>query len=106
MSAPTCIVVCAGKDCRNAKGFAKLRRTAAGVPGSMEAPCQGLCHGPIVGLRVGGDIRWVSRVRSAKMRAALVKAAARGQLGKRLRAREVRARRGVLRAGRRLSPLT
>lgn len=105
MSAPACIVVCVGKDCRSSKGFSKLRRAAAGVPGSMEVPCQGLCHGPVAGVRVGGDIRWVSRVRNGKMRAALVKAARRGRLSDRLHAHEVRKRRGVLRAARRLSPL-
>jgi hypothetical protein len=106
VTAPACIVVCAGKDCRNSKGFEQLRRTAACVPGSMEVACQGLCHGPIVGLRMGSDVRWVSRVRTGKMRAALVKAAAQGRLGKRLRAYEVRDRRGVVRGRRRLSPLT
>lgn len=106
MSAPACIVVCVGKDCRDSKGFDPLRRIASTVSGSMKAGCQGLCHGPIVGLRIDGDLRWVSHVRTAKMRNALLKAVARGSLPKRLLAHEVSKRRGVLRGGRRLSPLT
>jgi hypothetical protein len=94
---PACLVVCAGKDCRNAKGFDKLCDTAGSCTGSQQAACQGLCHGPIVGVQTRHGIRWFSRVRTRKMRAALVVAARTGEIGKRLRTNEVRKRRNVIR---------
>jgi hypothetical protein len=94
---PACLVVCAGKDCRNAKGFDMLCDTASACPGSLRAACQGLCHGPIVGVQTRHGIRWFSRVRTRKMRAALVTAATTGKISKRLRANEVRKRRNVVR---------
>ena len=69
---PTCItaglLVCTGKDCRGDKGFADIVTLAGDTPRAHEVPCQGLCNGPVVGLQIDGELRWFSKVRSAKLR--------------------------------------
>lgn len=106
MAEPACLIVCSGKDCRNSKGYSALIHVAQRTEQAMTAPCQGLCHGPIVGIRDAGGIRWFSRVRGLKMRQAVVDAAASGRLRKRLRAEEIGKRRNVIRGSSRLRPLT
>jgi len=106
LTAPPTLLVCAGKDCRGDRGFAELVALARACGGAATVPCQGLCHGPIVGLRVRGEVRWFSRVRSGRMRAAALRSAARGTPTKRLREHEVRSRRGVVRGEKRLVALS
>ena len=108
MSDPTCLsrlVVCTGKDCRRDKGFDELMRLAEHTPGSLEAPCQGLCHGPIVAVRNGDEVRWFEKVRSKSMRKRLAEMASTGRAPKRLREREVTKRHNIVRGGRRVKPL-
>ncbi len=106
MAAPACLIVCAGKDCRGSKGFDALAEVASEERGSLQAPCQGLCHGPIVGVRIRGEVRWFDRIRNSKEREALVKAVRREHIGDRLGDHEVRSRRGELKHSGRLQPLT
>lgn len=96
-----CLLVCTGKDCRDAKGFTALMELARELPGGVEVPCQSLCHGPIAGVVTSSGVRWVSRVRTKQARHRVGRAVERGRLGSTLRAEEVRSRRGVVRgAGR------
>lgn len=108
MSKPTCLtrlVVCTGKDCRGDKGFDKLRQLAENTAGSAEAPCQGLCHGPIVAVQQGDEVRWFEKVRSKSMRKRVADLAATGRTSKDLRKREVTKRRNTVRGARRIKPL-
>ena len=109
MSRPTCItsglLVCTGKKCRHSKGFTKLVELAGARARAHEAPCQGLCNGPIVGLHVEGELRWFSRIRSKRTRFLVTKMIDAGQVPKPLRAREVRRHRGDVRGAHRLHPL-
>lgn len=109
MSTPTCLsrtlVVCTGKDCRNDKGFDKLVDMAGRIDGSLESACQGLCHGPVVGVREGEDVRWYEKMRSKSMRERLVEVIASGRAAKDLRKHEAKKRHNVVRHPRRLKRL-
>lgn len=109
MTRPTCLtsglLVCTGKDCRGSKGFNEMVEMAGDSPRSHEAPCQGLCNGPVVGMQVDGELRWFSRLRSAKKRALVTKMLASAHVPGKLREREARKRRGIVRGQRRLHPL-
>lgn len=97
MSTPDAVIVCVGKDCRRAPGFDALLAAAARVPGSCQVPCQDLCHGPIVGVRIDGDVRWFHRIRKRGHREAVLRSVARGRFVRSLADREVRKRRQVVR---------
>lgn len=100
-SAPTCLIVCTGKDCRADKGFAELTRLAGSIDGSREVPCQGLCNGPIVGVQTPHDLRWYSHIRTKAMRALLMRAVADPRdRPNSLRDVEVRKHRGTIRHAR------
>jgi len=109
MTRPTCLtsglLVCTGKKCRRDKGFEAMVEMAGDTARAHEAPCQGLCNGPIVGLHVDGELRWFSHVRSKKMRSLVAKMIGNGHVPKKLRDREVRKHRGEVRGANRLHPL-
>src|SRR6188768_2441516 len=96
-SEPDCLLVCSGKDCRDAPGFKALMKAAEHAPEAYALPCQGLCHGPIAGVRVDGRVQWFERVRTGKVRKQLVLSAGTGRPSKPVRSLEVRSRRGVIR---------
>ena len=97
----SCLLVCSGKDCRSAKGYGELLALAASLPGSQTVPCQSLCHGPIAGVSIAGDVRWYERVRTAKVRTRLARSVTTQTFVKSLKPNEIRKRRSVIRgAGR------
>ena len=99
------LVVCNGKDCRSSKGYTDLLDLAAGVHGSRIVTCQGICHGPVVGVRLAGEqIRWYQRVRG-KHSSMLRRLVTTGAGRKRLRAAEVRSKRGRVRRPHHIAPL-
>ena len=99
------LVVCTGGDCRRAKGFDEVVELARSSSGGCTVACQGICHGPVVGLRrPGRSIRWYERVRRKRMDV-LRDVLATGRGRKRLRSSEVRSKRGRLRHPRRLRPM-
>ncbi len=97
MSKPVCLIVCGGKDCRDGKGFDAVMRLAADTPGSLEAPCQGLCHGPIIAIKQGRAVLWFSHVRSKSMRKSVARALQNGPIDPHLAEREVAKRRNTIR---------
>lgn len=99
------LLVCTGKDCRHDTGFGAIMAMARSVDGASEVPCQGLCNGPVVGYRIDGELRWFTKVRSPKGRAAVAKMLHSGRVPGRLRKRESRKRRGELRSSRRVRRL-
>lgn len=98
------LIVCTGKDCSRARGFGATVTIAAAVPGSMSVPCQGICDGPVVGVRMGEKVRWYRRIRGQR-REALARLVTRGRGRKRLRSAEARRHRGRLRHAGRLRRL-
>ncbi|MEO6124972.1 MAG: hypothetical protein ABIR32_14805 [Ilumatobacteraceae bacterium] len=108
MSKPVCLprlLVCTGKHCRKDKGFAKLVSLASETTGSLEAPCQGVCNGPVVAVQQGDDVRWFEKVRSKSLRKRVAVMAASGRSGKDLRNHEVTKRHNIVRGERRMKPL-
>jgi len=115
MSKPICLprlVVCTGKDCRGDKGFDKLVTMASRTNGALAAPCQGVCHGPVVAVQRGDDVDWFEKVRSKSMRKRVVALASSGKSGKAGKAgkdlvkHEVTKRHNIVRGARRLKPLS
>ena len=106
MSKPVCLIVCTGKDCRGDKGYRQLVDMAAACEHSLQAPCQGLCDGPIVAIKNGDEVRWFSHAGSKSIRKMLAKALHTGHAKKDLRKLEVRKRRDTLRGAGRVKPLT
>ena len=102
---PRTLIVCTGKDCRTSKGFAKVIRLAEATGDAETTPCQGVCHGPVIGVRCGGDVRWYEKVRSTSMRSLLTDLLDAGRAAKDLRRREVKKRRDTVRHPRRVKPL-
>lgn len=102
---PDCLLVCAGKDCRDSAGFKALMDTAADMPQAYALACQGLCHGPIAGVRVDGTVHWYERVRTGKVRKQLVASVRQGKRRRSIRSLEVRSRRNVVKGTRRVRAL-
>ena len=109
MDRPTCLtsglLVCTGKKCSRSKGFDALVLLAGSTSRAHEAPCQGLCKGPVVGLDVQGEVRWFAKVRGKKLRSRIQQLISTGRVPTQLRERESLKRRGQVRGGRRLHPL-
>lgn len=99
------LVLCAGRDCRQARGYGRLRELAEATPGSTLVDCQGVCSAPMVGLERRGVVRWYRKVRGARRRQ-LVEVLSTGRGRSQLREAEVRRRRGVVRRARRRRPVT
>lgn len=91
------LFVCTGSDCRKAKGYDEIRALATSAPDVCLVECQGICHGPVAGVsRDGEPVRWYERV-SGDRRRALERVVRTASGRKRLRAAEVRSRRGRMR---------
>jgi hypothetical protein len=95
------VIVCTGGDCRRAKGHRELIDLAVSVRGSATIPCQGICDGPVVGVRRHHEIRWYKRIRGGRRRA-LARVLRTGRGRKALRSAEARRSRGTIRHPRRL----
>jgi len=115
VSKPLCIprlMVCTGKDCRGDKGFDKLVTMASRTNGPLAAPCQGVCHGPVVAVQLGNEVHWFEKVRSKSMRKSVAALASPGRAGKDskdsrdLSKHEVTKRHNIVRGARRLKPLS
>jgi (2Fe-2S) ferredoxin len=104
-SEPECLLVCTGKDCRESAGYKALIDTAEHMPHAYALPCQGLCHGPIAGVRIDGKIHWYERVRTGKVRKQLVASVRHGRRRTSLRSHEVRSRRDVIKGSKRARAL-
>ncbi|HRE00905.1 MAG TPA: hypothetical protein PLV68_06370 [Ilumatobacteraceae bacterium] len=113
MGQPRCLptlIVCTGKDCRDEKGYRSLLDLARDEHGSLAAPCQGLCDGPVVAVRYGDDVRWYRRARSKSARKLLAKLLhsshpGTGKAAQGLREFEVRKRHNIIRGSNRLKQL-
>lgn len=101
MKDPPTVYVCVGGDCRKGRPNAhrKLRdgleRAGADV---RPVRCQKVCKGPVVGVRVGGDLHWLRRVAGRALRADLLRLLQTGRWPKALKKRRVKKRRGKLRS--------
>lgn len=90
--------LCRSGDCRGAKGHDALREALVDAGVSVRAVnCQDICKGPVVGLKINRELRWYKRLRGRALRQALIKSVERGAPTTRLKAQEVRKRRGKLR---------
>jgi len=93
------VYVCVGKDCRGEKRRHKaLLNALDGKAEVREVGCQKICDGPVCGLSVSGKLTWFEEIDSNKVLGALLKVVEGGQLGKALKKRQVKSRRGKLRA--------
>ncbi len=66
-----CVLLCAGKSCRGAKGFVELRDSLEVLTKVKKVKCVDVCDGPVVGVRLPGETVWFERMRSAKVRSAV-----------------------------------
>ncbi len=96
---PRTVFVCRGSHCREAPKRDRLDRLLASLPVSVRpVRCQKVCKGPVVGLRVDGELLWFREVASEKSRQALSRLVLDGTLAKPLRKRRSARRSGKLRA--------
>lgn len=66
-----CVLVC--KSCKGSKALAAcLADQGVAVE---RVRCQKICHGPVVGARVGGRLEWFERVAKPKAQRALARLA-------------------------------
>ena len=66
-----CILLCAGKSCRNAKGFDELKKTFDALATVKTVKCVAVCDGPVAGVRLNGKTVWFERLKSEKVRRAV-----------------------------------
>jgi hypothetical protein len=66
------IFVC--RKCKNARCLVGVLQTRRKVPLRL-LKCQKICHGPVIGLEIGGRMEWFERVDDLKSLAALVRLA-------------------------------
>ena len=95
----TTLFVCAGRHCR--KAFAREASNAKHLS-RLAVPiryvgCQKVCKGPVVGLRIDGELQWFRQVDSRKAWDALAELIEDGTLARPLRKRMDRKRSGRLR---------
>lgn len=89
-SSTPCVLLCAGKSCRKAKGFDELRHSLELLAKVKKVKCVDVCDGPVVGVRLPGETMWFERMRSEKVRAAVSALLANGaKVPKKLRDRRV-----------------
>ena len=50
--------ICTGKDCRKATSPLKKLRAALSDHRVEEVRCQKICKGPVVGVRIKGEVQW------------------------------------------------
>ena len=85
-----CVLLCAGKSCRKAKGFEELRISLEVLTTVEKVKCIDVCDGPVVGVRLPGETVWFERMRSEKVRAAVMALLANNaKVPKKLRRRRV-----------------
>lgn len=85
-----CVLLCAGKSCRKAKGFEELRNSLEVLTKVNKVKCVDVCDGPVVGVRLPGETVWFERMRSEKVRAAVTALLANSaKVPKKLRGRRV-----------------
>jgi hypothetical protein len=65
------VFVCTGKDCasRLTDRLCELFEPAGEV---QRVGCQKICHGPVVGIPIDGELTWFERVQSRKAEGALL----------------------------------
>ncbi len=66
-----CVLLCAGKSCRKAKGFEELRESLEVLATVKKVKCVDVCDGPVVGVRLPGETVWFERMRSENVRTAV-----------------------------------
>ena len=66
-----CVMLCAGKSCRRAKGFDELRDSLEVLTTVKKVKCVDVCDGPVVGVRLPGRTVWFERMRSENVRSAV-----------------------------------
>ena len=66
-----CILLCAGKSCRNAKGFDELKKAFDALATVKTVKCVDVCDGPVAGVRLNGKTVWFERLKSEKVRRAV-----------------------------------
>jgi len=104
MSAPACVAVCSGKDCRKREEYRDLRRAIAEVADVQPVRCVDLCDSPVAIVRRDTDQPLVfDKLRTPKQHrdlVALISGGSHARPTKRLAARQVtgKARRKVLAA--------
>ena len=85
-----CVLLCAGKSCRKAKGFDELRGSLELLTTVKKVKCVDVCAGPVIGVRLPGETVWFERMRSPKVHAAVTALLANGaKVPKKLRDRRV-----------------
>ena len=89
MAEVPCVLVCAGRSCRKAKGFEEMRRSLDELANVKTVKCVDVCDGPVIGVKMDGKTVWFERLRSDKVRAAVAVVLAKHKMPKRLRAHRV-----------------
>jgi (2Fe-2S) ferredoxin len=84
-----CVLVCGGKSCRKAKGYDELLADMGGLAEVKKVKCVDVCEGPVVGVKVNGKTVWFERMRSDKVRAAVVALLHKRKVPKKLRPHKV-----------------
>jgi hypothetical protein len=95
---PVCLMVCTDDDCKESSGYRDLLATARGVDGAVAVRCQGICHGPVAGVVVKGEVRWFEKMRDVKRRKQLLDLVRHGHLAHGLESYEDRGRRGKVKS--------
>ena len=84
-----CLLVCAGKSCRKAKGFDELLAGMGALAEVKKVKCVDVCEGPVVGVKLGGATVWFERMRSDKVRSAVITLLHQHKIPKKLRPHQV-----------------
>ena len=90
------LLLCTGRHCRRALDEeGRVVQALAGLPVRVQrVPCQKVCRGPVVGVRVAGEWQWFERMNSAKALRALSQLLEEGCVPQPLRKRQNRRRSG------------
>lgn len=94
------LLVCGGSHCRKAlRKNDRLTGAVAQLPVDVtRVGCQKICHGPVIGIEVGGKLEWFERMSSKKALGALAKLVGKDTVGKPLRKRRNAERSGKIRS--------
>ena len=84
-----CVLLCSGKSCRKAKGYDELRASIGALAEVKTVKCIDVCEGPVVGVKLDGKTLWFERMRSDKVRAAVVTLLHQHRIPKKLRPHRV-----------------
>ncbi|MEM1023049.1 MAG: hypothetical protein AAGD10_09795 [Myxococcota bacterium] len=92
------VYVCTGKHCRKkSECIEAVLRAAGPKTHPVSVKCQKICKGPVVGVKLGGQVEWFKEVDSPKSLHALARMVSKGVLVKPLEKRRVPKRSGALR---------